>query len=147
IISNPWTTYLTTVNAVEALTGYHFFTNLPQAIQNCIKAGTNGVNPKNDQTITFAPLANATVGDSIPLQAVASSGLSVTFTVTSGPARIVNGNRLQVPGTGMVPVRAMQVGDVNYNAAPPVSQSFQVLIRPIVTWQKPAAITFGSALG
>jgi endonuclease G len=42
IRSNPWQTYLTTVNAVETLTGYHFFTNLPQPIQTCIKAGTNG---------------------------------------------------------------------------------------------------------
>ena len=53
IFSNPWQTYLTTVSAVEALTGYQFFTNLPQPIQNCIKAGTNGVNPKNNQTINF----------------------------------------------------------------------------------------------
>jgi hypothetical protein len=78
---------------------------------------------------------------------MASSGLPVTFTVTSGLATIVNGNTLQVTGTGMVTIQATQGGDVNYNAAPPVSQSFQSMITPIVTWQKPAAIIFGSALG
>ena len=58
ISANPWEMYLTTVSTVETLTGYHFFTNLPQPIQNCIKAGTNGVNPKNDQTITFGGLTD-----------------------------------------------------------------------------------------
>jgi DNA/RNA endonuclease G (NUC1) len=128
IISDPWTKYLTTVNAVETLTGYRFFTNLPQPIQNCIKAGTNGVNPKNDQTISFTPLApTATVGDTIPLQATASSGLAVTLTVTAGSgfATIVNG-ALHVTGAGMVTVQASQAGDVNYNAALAVSQSLQV---------------------
>jgi DNA/RNA endonuclease G (NUC1) len=122
---NPWATYLTTVNAVEALTGYHFFTNLPHPIQNCIKAGTNGVNPKNNQTITFAPLAAATVGDYVPLQVSASSGLPVTLTVTAGSATIVNGT-LHVTGAGTVTVQATQTGDVNYNAAPPVSQTINV---------------------
>jgi DNA/RNA endonuclease G (NUC1) len=126
IRSNPWTTYLTTVNAVETLTGYHFFTNLPQPIQNCVKAGTNGVNPKNDQTISFAALGAAAVGGSVPLQATASSGLAVTLTVTSGPATIVNGTTLHVTGAGLVTVQATQPGDVNYNPAPPVSQSLQV---------------------
>jgi endonuclease G len=42
---NDWTQYLTTVDAVEALTGYNFFSNVPPAIQNAIEAGTNGTNP------------------------------------------------------------------------------------------------------
>lgn len=40
-----WTTYLTTVDAVEQLTGYDFFSNLPDAVENSIEAGINGVNP------------------------------------------------------------------------------------------------------
>src|SRR4029453_2147359 len=42
---NPWETYLTTVDAVETLTGYDFFSNLPEPYQHCIEAGTNGNNP------------------------------------------------------------------------------------------------------
>jgi hypothetical protein len=37
--------YLTTVDAVETLTGYDFFANVPDAIENAIEAGTNGSNP------------------------------------------------------------------------------------------------------
>ncbi len=47
--TNPdWTTYLTTVDAVETLTGYDFFSNLPDPIERCVEAGTNGVNPPLD---------------------------------------------------------------------------------------------------
>jgi endonuclease G, mitochondrial len=47
--TNPdWTTYLTTVDAVETLTGYDFFSNLPEPVQRCVEAGTNGNNPPLD---------------------------------------------------------------------------------------------------
>ena len=48
IRNNDWTTYLTTVDAVEALTGYDFFQNLPDPYERCVEAGTNGVNPPLD---------------------------------------------------------------------------------------------------
>jgi len=46
--NTDWTTYLTTVDAVEALTGYDFFSNLPEPIQRCVEAGINGNNPPLD---------------------------------------------------------------------------------------------------
>src|SRR5207342_3824838 len=61
IRNDPWENYLTTVDAVETLTGYDFFSNLPEPYQRCIEAGTNGSNPplvKGDQTITFAAPAD-----------------------------------------------------------------------------------------
>ncbi len=48
IRDDPWENYLTTVDAVEALTGYDFFSELPEPIQRCIEAGTNGNNPELD---------------------------------------------------------------------------------------------------
>ena len=48
IRNNPWETYLTTVDAVETLTGYDLFSNLPEPIQRCVEAGTNGDNPPLD---------------------------------------------------------------------------------------------------
>src|SRR6185295_16851037 len=48
IRNDPWQNYLTTVDAVEALTGYDFFANVPDAIENAIEAGTNGSNPPLD---------------------------------------------------------------------------------------------------
>jgi endonuclease G len=48
IRDEPWESFLTSVDAVEALTGYDFFSDLPEPIQRCIEAGTNGNNPELD---------------------------------------------------------------------------------------------------
>jgi endonuclease G len=52
IRNDPWENFLTNVDAVESLTGYDFFSNLPGPIQACVEAGTNGDNPPLD---TIAP--------------------------------------------------------------------------------------------
>jgi DNA/RNA endonuclease G (NUC1) len=52
IRNDPWENYLTGVDAVESLTGYDLFANLPPAIQACVEAGINGNNPPLD---TMAP--------------------------------------------------------------------------------------------
>ncbi|HEX6162128.1 MAG TPA: DNA/RNA non-specific endonuclease, partial [Vicinamibacterales bacterium] len=43
-----WQMYLTSVDAVESLTGYDFFENLPDAVEYCVEAGINGNNPPAD---------------------------------------------------------------------------------------------------
>jgi DNA/RNA endonuclease G (NUC1) len=48
IRNDPWENYLTTVDAVETLTGYDLFSSLPEPIQRCVEAGTNGNNPPLD---------------------------------------------------------------------------------------------------
>ena len=48
IRDDPWENYLTTVDAVEALTGYDFFSELPEPVQRCVEAGINGNNPELD---------------------------------------------------------------------------------------------------
>lgn len=40
IRSNPWTQYITNVNAIESATGLHFFTALPSATQSALKSKT-----------------------------------------------------------------------------------------------------------
>jgi hypothetical protein len=55
IRSDPWEKFLTTVDAVETLTGYDFFSNLPEPIQRCVEAGTNGVNPPLDTDADGVP--------------------------------------------------------------------------------------------
>src|SRR5262249_7231223 len=78
----PWEKYLTNVDAVEALTGYDFFSNLPQAIQQCIQAGTNGNNPPLDSvapTVICAPADGTWHADNVTLMCTASdsgSGLA-----------------------------------------------------------------------
>jgi hypothetical protein len=81
---------------------------------------------KADQTIDFQPIPNHAFGDApITLTATASSGLTVSFAIVSGPATLA-GNTLTITGSGTVVVRASQAGDLNYNAAPSVDQSFTV---------------------
>jgi hypothetical protein len=88
---------------------------------------------KADQTISFDPVASAPVygGPEIPLHAIASSGLPVSFHVLSGPASI-SANTLNFTGAGTVTVEASQAGNANYNPAAVVDQSLTV---------NPAALT------
>ena len=44
-INSDWHAYLTTVDAVETLTGYDFFANVPDIVENSIEAGVDGNNP------------------------------------------------------------------------------------------------------
>ncbi len=85
------------------------------------------------QKITFANPGNQTYGEApITLSASASSGLSVTFKVTSGPAT-VSGSTLTLTGPGSVTFQAAQAGDTDYAAATSVSQTFSVAATPTYT--------------
>ncbi len=84
IRNNDWTTYLTTVDAVEALTGYDFFANVPDAIENAIEAGTNGVNPPGVQNQSVSVTED--VAKEIALEAVSATTGPLTYNIVSTPA-------------------------------------------------------------
>lgn len=93
--------------------------------------------PGPTQSIVFPTLNPKTYGDaSFPVSATASSGLPVTFSITSGPAA-VSGNTISINGIGTVTVRASQAGNASYLPAPNVDQSFFVA-------QKSQVITFNT---
>jgi uncharacterized delta-60 repeat protein len=71
---------------------------------------------KKSQTITFAPVSGAAVGQAVNLVATASSGLSVTFSLTSGNGTIT-GNSLVLNDNNGVVVTATQAGDGTYVSA------------------------------
>jgi hypothetical protein len=78
------------------------------------------------QTISFSALTNKTYGDpAFALNASASSGLPVSFSVVSGPATITD-DMLTIVGAGTVVVRASQAGDVTWSAAAPVDRSLEI---------------------
>lgn len=80
-----------------------------------------------NQTINFPSLQNITLGSSpVTLSAAASSGLSVSFSIVSGPATIA-GNMVTPTGLGTVVIKASQTGNALYNAAPDVLQNLVVL--------------------
>jgi polygalacturonase len=77
------------------------------------------------QAILFPALPNFTHTVSVPLVAVASSGLPVSFAVTAGNSYAsINGTTLTITGSGPVSVTATQAGNGNFNAATPVTQNF-----------------------
>ncbi len=85
---------------------------------------------KASQTITFAQPGAQTYGTPLTLSATSTSGLTVAFSVVSGPATL-SGNTLTFTGNGNVTVRAAQAGNTNYNAATNVDRTFAVTGAPV----------------
>ncbi|WP_436517214.1 Ig-like domain-containing protein [Ekhidna sp. To15] len=84
---------------------------------------------KLDQTINFPEIADRSFDDfaTVALSASATSGEDITYEVISGPATIVgNGEFVSFNGTGTIVVEATQAGNLTYNPAIPVRQSFTV---------------------
>ncbi|CAK0756112.1 exported hypothetical protein [Gammaproteobacteria bacterium] len=88
--------------------------------------GTLVINQRG-QVITFAPLANKTLGSaSFAVTASSTSGLAVNIaSLTSGVCTVAS-NTVTLVGTGTCTLQASQSGNVNYNAATAVSQSFDI---------------------
>ena len=68
---------------------------------------------REEQAISFPSIGGHTWQDRVELSSSATSGLSVSFEVVSGPG-VIEGNLLTFTGTGTVEVRAMQAGDVRW---------------------------------
>ena len=84
-INSDWHAYLTTVDAVEALTGYDFFGNVPDIIETSIEAGTDGNNPPATEN-QFASTA-----EDVPAEIVLNTvspvlNASFTYTIVSQPS-------------------------------------------------------------
>lgn len=78
------------------------------------------------QTITFPSPGDQTYGIApITLNATASSGLPVVYSVISGPAT-VGSNILTITGAGTISIQASQPGNGEWAAASPVTQSITV---------------------
>ncbi|MCG2679459.1 MAG: IPT/TIG domain-containing protein [Kiritimatiellae bacterium] len=96
-----------------------------------------GTVPKQDQTITNFTPTNGSIfatTSTVGLVAQASSGLPVTnFTVGSGPGAISGLTNLSFTGSGWVSIVASQAGNANWNTAPNVTNTFNVLSGPTPT--------------
>jgi hypothetical protein len=81
---------------------------------------------KSTQTISFPQPTDKSYGDApFALNATASSGLPVSYRVTSGPATI-SGNIVTLTGVGSVWITASQAGNEYYEWAPSVTQTFYI---------------------
>ncbi len=149
--NSTWTTLSSSVTSAGLTTTYtaastaNYFRVTLSAIATYGTGGTYGTPvgttatvsysaPLASQTITFAALSDvAYTTTPLTLSATASSGLTVTFSVVSGPAT-VSGTSLTLTGTGAVTVRASQPGDSSYLAADDVDRTFNVTTS-FASWQ------------
>lgn len=85
------------------------------------------------QIICFCPPEKAYVAHTVTLDAVASSGLPVTYSIVSGPGELDEDDNhiLSFTGAGTVVVMASQPGDAEYAPAPDVVRSVEVLTLEI----------------
>ena len=84
--------------------------------------------PRVDQTITFTDIPDKTVQSAnFELNATASSGLPVSFTVVSGTSATVESNgTVTIAGAGVTTIRASQDGNGSYNPALTVEKTLTV---------------------
>lgn len=87
---------------------------------------------KAPQTISFPVITDKDFANttSFTISATASSGLTVTYSLISGPATL-SGSTVTLTGLGTVTIRASQPGDTNYLAAPAVDRSFCVRVSAL----------------
>lgn len=82
----------------------------------CVDSSSFGLY-KQVQTVAFDSIPDKIFGDApFQLNATASSGLPVTYSVISGPATI-EGATVTLTGAGVVKLRAQQAGDTAYHSA------------------------------
>jgi DNA/RNA endonuclease G (NUC1) len=81
---NDWQQYLVSIDQVEALTGYDFFSNLPDAVENSIEAGINGANPPGTESFSVSTVEDTS--KSITLNAVSANNNPLTFTIVNAAA-------------------------------------------------------------
>ena len=82
---------------------------------------------QSPNTITFPPLADTAFTSAPPvLSATASSGLAVSYVSNSTGICTVTGGTISFAGTGTCSITASQAGNVTYQAATPVTQTFAV---------------------
>ena len=81
---------------------------------------------KAAQTIDFPAISGfAWDGGAATLGATATSGLPVTYSLTSGPCAL-SGSNLTATRAGTCEVKAEQAGSSNFEAAPPVTASVEI---------------------
>ncbi|MGM0579223.1 MAG: MBG domain-containing protein [Bacteroidota bacterium] len=101
---------------------------------------------KAEQIITFEEIADKNYGDEdFTLSASSDSGLPISFSIISGSAS-VSGNILSINGTGTITLEAQQAGDINYEAATPVSRSLEVIKTLLSVTADDKNINYGDAI-
>ncbi|HWI20654.1 MAG TPA: DNA/RNA non-specific endonuclease [Vicinamibacterales bacterium] len=137
IAGQDWQEFLTSVDAVETLTGYDLFSNLPDNIEYCVEAGINGNNPPEDvlpPVITCAEADGSWHGGNVSLACTASdpdSGLGsaadANFTLTTSvgdgveDANAATGSRVVCDAVGNCATAGPITGNMIDRKAPSIA--------------------------
>ncbi len=102
---------------------------------------------KANQTISFATLAARSFSaNAVPLAATSSAGLGVLFTSTTPAICTVVGTNVSLVSIGTCTIAANQTGNVDYNAAAAVQQSFTITIgSQAVSFAPASLVTLGGS--
>lgn len=128
--SNPAVATISGANRVTIVgTGTTFITATQDGNEEYSAAGavSQRLDVKGSQTITFSELpGHGTVGNTLTLNATASSGLPVTFTSSNASVVRISGHVALFTGPGVVTITATQPGDAVYGPALPVAHTITV---------------------
>jgi hypothetical protein len=101
---------------------------------------------KASQTLSHWFNSTTTYGTPVTLSAVASSGLSISYTVVSGPGTMTSATTLTPSGIGTITVAANVAGNTDYTVATQVEKTVTVYPAPLViTASNPASIVYGQS--
>jgi hypothetical protein len=140
----------TTITFTPASAGSFSFTYRARNSGGTVVTSTRTVNvtvAKASQTITFTNPGLRTYGDA-PFTASASSdsGLTVALTSITTGVCTVSGHQVTIVAAGTCTINANQAGNVNYNPATQVQQSFTVQKdSQTITFNNPGTRTYGDA--
>ena len=105
----------------------------------------NDVPPeKQPQEITFNQPPSQGAGTSYSLDATSTSGLTVTYSIVSGPCSI-SANQVNYNAEGSCVIRASQTGDTSYLAATPVDRTVTILPAQVINFGSTASMTTNSS--
>lgn len=96
------------------------------------------------QTITFSAPGSQIVGAPLALNAVASSGLAVSYRSNTPNVCQISGNAAQLTAAGTCSITAAQSGGSGYTAAVPVTVSFQVFVSQAINVSSVSTMVLGS---
>ena len=97
---------------------------------------------KLDQTITWEQefAADLTIGNTVELNATATSGEAVVFVSSNEAVATISGNVLTVTGVGETTITASQSGNNNYNAATEVTKTLSIdKLTQTIAWNQDIA--------
>ncbi|MBR7784255.1 fibronectin type III domain-containing protein, partial [Undibacterium luofuense] len=94
-------------------------------------SASTAVTPQASQTITFNTIPNGVVGETVVLNATASSGLAISYGTTTPSVCTVSGTTASLIAQGTCTITAVQSGNAAFTAATQVNRSFTVNPTPV----------------